>query len=134
LTKDNQLCSKLMGLQKDRGACFAYQLDQCKGACVGEESVWQHNMRLLKVLQPIKVVPWPYKGRIGIREACLDGQGGEMHILENWCLFATVEVSDDSLLEEWPGNNEIKFDVDVYNIVRRYLSKKRRLQVVEFPA
>lgn len=131
LAKEYQLCSKLMGLQKGSGACFDYQIDQCKGACVGKESKWQHHMRLLQALQPIKVLPWPFIGPIGIREASVGGREGDVHVLDNWCFCGTVNDERDESLGELSNRKSIEFDVDIYKIVRRYLNKKRRLDIVE---
>ena len=131
LAKEHQLCGKLMGVQKGSDACFDYQIDRCKGACVGKESEWQHHMRLLQALQPIKVLPWPFKGPIGIREASVGGCEGEVHVLDNWCLFGTVNDEGDDSLDDLPNRNTIEFDVDIYKIVRRYLNKKHRLDIVE---
>lgn len=133
ITKAHDLCGKLMGLEKCNGACFAYQLNQCRGACVGQELEWQHHMRLMQALQPIKVLSWPFEGRIGIRETSVDGLSTQIHVLEDWCLCGTVGDEFDDSLYELPGLEELKFDIDIYNILRRYLKKKRRLDIVELP-
>jgi len=33
----HELCPILIGLEKRQGACFAYQLKRCRGACIGAE-------------------------------------------------------------------------------------------------
>ncbi|MCC9166965.1 exonuclease domain-containing protein [Pontibacter harenae] len=40
------LCQKLSGLYKTNGACFDYQVHQCKGACIGLESPEEYNARV----------------------------------------------------------------------------------------
>lgn len=45
-----QLCHKLCGLEKTDRACFQYQLKECKGACIKEESAKDYNERIGKVL------------------------------------------------------------------------------------
>ncbi|WP_161891211.1 exonuclease domain-containing protein [Pontibacter russatus] len=40
------LCQKLCDLYKTNGACFDYQVHQCKGACVGQESPAVYNKRV----------------------------------------------------------------------------------------
>jgi DNA polymerase-3 subunit epsilon len=42
----HQLCHKQSSLQDSDGACFAYKNDQCKGACLEEESPQDYNDRL----------------------------------------------------------------------------------------
>ena len=40
------LCQKLSGLYKTTGACFDYQVHQCKGACLGLEAPEEYNARV----------------------------------------------------------------------------------------
>jgi DNA polymerase-3 subunit epsilon len=45
------LCQKYCGLYKTEGACFQYQIHQCKGACVGEESSSDYNNKVKLALE-----------------------------------------------------------------------------------
>ena len=45
VTKYN-LCQKLCDLYKTNGSCFDYQVHQCNGACVGQESPEEYNKRV----------------------------------------------------------------------------------------
>jgi len=45
-----ELCPKLCGIQKSKGACFDYQYDQCKGACAQEEDYSDYNERVKEAL------------------------------------------------------------------------------------
>lgn len=45
------LCQKLCGLYKTEQACFHYQVNQCNGACIGEESPADYNKRVQQLLQ-----------------------------------------------------------------------------------
>ncbi|MCC9136105.1 exonuclease domain-containing protein [Pontibacter silvestris] len=40
------LCQKLCDLYKTNGACFDYQVHQCNGACIGQESPEEYNARV----------------------------------------------------------------------------------------
>ena len=40
-----ELCPKLCGLEKGKGACFHYHLNQCHGACAGQEAIAAYNER-----------------------------------------------------------------------------------------
>ena len=40
-----ELCQKLCGLQDIKGACFNFQIKQCHGACVHQESAADYNLR-----------------------------------------------------------------------------------------
>ncbi len=46
-----ELCAKLAGLQKSPGACFDYRIQQCYGACLGEEKPSKYNKRVNKAIQ-----------------------------------------------------------------------------------
>jgi DNA polymerase-3 subunit epsilon len=51
LTEEYKLCQKLCGLYETPGACFHYQIKQCKGACIGEESPDSHNKKVNEALE-----------------------------------------------------------------------------------
>ncbi|WP_241498927.1 exonuclease domain-containing protein [Rufibacter ruber] len=48
------LCQKLCDLYKSNGACFDYQVHQCKGACIGKESPEEYNQRVLEAVEAFK--------------------------------------------------------------------------------
>lgn len=45
------LCQKLCGLYDTTGACFHYQIHQCSGACVGEETPESYNTKVQQALE-----------------------------------------------------------------------------------
>jgi len=51
LTERYELCQKLTGLYDSAGACFQYQIRQCKGACMGEEPSETYNNRVREALE-----------------------------------------------------------------------------------
>jgi len=51
LTERFELCQKLTGLYETSGACFHYQIHQCKGACIGEETAADYNIKVQKALE-----------------------------------------------------------------------------------
>jgi len=55
LTENYQLCQKLNGLYKTRGACFHYSIGQCKGACLGLEPPESYNQRVEAAIAPVKL-------------------------------------------------------------------------------
>lgn len=134
LAKKHQLCLKKMGLESGSGACFAYQLKQCKGACVGEEDLAQHHLRLLTALQPIRNKTWPYSGKIGIREHCQQQDKTEIHLFDNWCYLGTaIHPSDlDGLVND--SNQPPSFDLDTYKILLAYLKKNNHADIVDLSA
>ena len=48
------LCPKMAGYQSNTGACFDYSIKLCAGACVGEESVSEHNVKIEAFIQACK--------------------------------------------------------------------------------
>ncbi|HEY8936162.1 MAG TPA: exonuclease domain-containing protein [Cyclobacteriaceae bacterium] len=52
--RDFDLCPKLSGLQVAKGLCFDYQTGECKGACMGVESVKKYNKRAIKAIESFK--------------------------------------------------------------------------------
>ncbi len=51
LTESFELCQKLTGLYNTTGACFHYQIQQCKGACIGKEPPENYNRRVGEALE-----------------------------------------------------------------------------------
>ncbi|PKP25056.1 MAG: exonuclease, partial [Bacteroidetes bacterium HGW-Bacteroidetes-22] len=54
MVENHQLCQKLSGLYKSKGACFHYGLKQCFGACIGEELPDDYNRRVEEALRPFQ--------------------------------------------------------------------------------
>lgn len=51
LIEEFELCQKLCGLYETVGACFHYQIKQCRGSCVGEETTGDYNARVNEALE-----------------------------------------------------------------------------------
>jgi DNA polymerase-3 subunit epsilon len=45
------LCQKLCGLYETNGACFQYQIHQCEGACIGEETSEDYNLKVNQAIE-----------------------------------------------------------------------------------
>ncbi len=45
------LCQKLCGMYQTSAACFYYELDECKGACIEEEPAEEYNIRAQKLIE-----------------------------------------------------------------------------------
>lgn len=126
----HQLCPIVLGLERGNGPCFAHQLKRCRGACVGKETRTAHGLRLAAALAQLKMRPWPFKGRIGVRE----NAAGALIVLERWCYLGTVR-SEAELAEFAEHRQQPVFDVDTYKILSRFFASARRnYQVVELAA
>jgi DNA polymerase-3 subunit epsilon len=128
------LCPVLLGLENRKGPCFAYQLKRCRGACIGEESRASHALRLAQALATLRMRPWPFRGRIGVREAAPDSGRTDVIVLDRWCYLGTAR-SEDELheLQECPPRPV--FDLDTYRILTRFLANPHGgSQVIELAA
>lgn len=133
------LCNILLGLEKrsdtEGRACFAHQIRRCRGACVGLESPEQHALRLKQALTSMRTLPWPFEGRIAIRESPAQGdntgEATELHVLDRWCYLGTArnEAELHEICESNSARNAHKapvFDVDTYKILKRFIAKPPR--------
>ncbi|KAA0874417.1 GIY-YIG nuclease family protein [Nitrincola tapanii] len=112
----DQLCPKLCGLEHSRGACFAYALGRCRGACCQQESLASHQQRLAQALASLQLAVWPYPGAIAWRE----GQGPyHWHLVDQWCYLGRIEA--EQLPEQIPLEAAVRLDLDLYAILRRAL-------------
>jgi DNA polymerase-3 subunit epsilon len=125
LAGEHGLCWRQLGWEKRGGPCFARQVRKCRGACLGEETPEQHNLRLATVLAPCRIAEWPFPGRVAIRERHPDGTLEEAHVFERWSHLGTAR-SEEELHELANARVEIDFDPDVYRLVLSHLSRHRR--------
>jgi DNA polymerase-3 subunit epsilon len=122
------LCAIVLGLEKGKGPCFAHQLKRCRGACVGKESRAAHALRLATALAQLRMRPWPFKGRIAVRE---NGHGAGLIVLDRWCYLGTAR-SEAELADLSESRARPVFDLDTYNILSRFFNSARRdYEVVE---
>jgi len=119
------LCWRQLGWEKRGGPCFARQVRKCRGACLGEETPEQHNLRLATALNPHRIVEWPWPGRVAIRERNPYGTLEEAHVFERWSHIGTAR-SEDELEDLAHARAEIDFDPDIYRILVGFIAKHRR--------
>lgn len=142
LIKQEQLCKKLLGLEQATSTCFNYQIKQCRGGCVGGESVAQHNLRVLTLFDKSKVDQWPFSGPAVIAESAEYLAEDELgafelqeapiascafHVLDNWTYLGSVRRRQDiqALIE----NAEVGlFDRDTYRIINKYIHQANLIE------
>ena len=128
------LCRILLGLEKGKGPCFAYQLKKCKGACMGKESELNHAMRVSMAFSRLRIESWPFHGRIGVKETHRATGRSEIHLLDRWCYLGTLNTQLD-LFDKLESQCEPAFDLDTYQILTRYFKKHRaELEILPMPA
>jgi DNA polymerase-3 subunit epsilon len=127
IARAHQLCLKVLGLEDGAGSCLAFQLGRCKGACMGKEALLLHEIRLQTALSSLKLKPWPFPGRVALRERDpRDGAFGgtradEFHVVEHWAYLGTAN-SEEELAALRAKDGCGSFDADVYRILVRYFS------------
>ncbi len=130
LASQRELCLRTLGIETGEGPCFAHQVGKCTGVCAGEEPAIEHKIRIMQALLPIKLRKWPYDGVVAFRELSSDGQTAEAYVFDNWRYLGTVDSEDSICGENFCHSGE--FDIDVYNVITRYLDRgKRGLKVVD---
>ncbi|MCY7388499.1 MAG: hypothetical protein LH481_10615 [Burkholderiales bacterium] len=130
LAADYALCWKALGVQQTEGACFARQLHRCRGACVGAESMMQHNLRLLDALSEHRFPAWPWKGPIAIKETHPDHGWERLYLVDRWCHLGTAGDEGElwSLFASKHAD-EVEFDPDVYRLMRKHLAQSDKSDV-----
>lgn len=122
--KKFNLCEKLLGLEsagwRTNSACFAYRLGQCKGACIGKEKPIIYNLKFITAFSSTKIKSWPFSGPITIVET--DGYIKEYFIIDQWCYLENIKIDSEGNKNNQPILHP-SFDLDIYNILLRYLSK-----------
>jgi len=124
LCKTYALCPKLFALEKGKGECFSYHLEQCRGACIGKVSPLMYNLKFDEAFYKSRIKPWPFKGPILIKEK---SDQEEHFVVDKWCLIGNIKDPDDvvdSLQQEYV------FDFDLYKILRQFLRTETNLRKV----
>jgi len=118
LTRSYQLCPKLMGLEKAKGACFSYSIGRCKGACIGKEDALSYNRRFETALERSKLSEWPFPGAIAVPV----NEAGERAVIHNWIIQSFLDEEGNVTIDDAEPN----FDIDEYKIIRRFIKENRQ--------
>lgn len=112
-----QLCLATLGLDKVPAGrpCFGYQLHQCSGVCIGQESLASHAARLRNVMNDWQVQAWPYPGAVKVQE------GADWHVLDAWTYLGSAQslAEAEGLLTQARPT----FDKDTYKILVSWLPR-----------
>lgn len=122
ISKQYELCPKLMGIEKSTGGCFWRQLKKCRGACVGSEMASVYNSRLLEAFDRQRVQAWPYKGPILLEEKVSATDQVRSIIVDQWCVIG--EVVQEAYCEPVLKAAQKHFDLDTYKILQSFLASK----------
>lgn len=132
LVSKYQLCQKLAGLYNTTGSCFAHEIMECKGACLGKEAPETYNLRAYKVIETHLYRHNSFfiieKGRndeevaiIKIHNGIYLGYG----YLDKSSMQEGTELMSDCINKN-PDNR------DTQQILRNYLKKGRPIDLIPF--
>lgn len=113
------LCWHVIAGKPGGSACFGHQVRKCRGHCVGEESLMQHNLRLLEALAGKRLPGWPFAGPVAFREVHPDGELEQVHVFDRWCLVGSASAEHE--LAELASAMPQAFDTDVYRLLVKRL-------------
>jgi DNA polymerase-3 subunit epsilon len=129
LTERFELCQKLTGLYETSGACFHYQIHQCKGACIGEEPAEQYNVRVQKALENYHFEKQNFfvidEGRTEEEKSVVKIEGGK------YIGFGFVTDIASGMDEMHDCIRPMKDNREVRQIINSFL-KKKKITVLEY--
>lgn len=124
--RDHGLCLRVMGMDPGSGPCFQYQLKRCDGACAGDETVDEHNARLLSVLDRDRIAAWPFAGPLLMVERNIHPMAGQpaeqFHLVNHWAwlgCFNSVQTAKAASREA----ARTVFDRDAYRLLMSAMRK-----------
>ena len=129
ISKKDELCPIILGLEKGKGPCFNYQLGYCRGACIGKESPDAFNQRLMSALKEFKHVSWPYSGVVALVEQCAQKPMKDVHYLYQWRYISTMSLPVTKKIQSPLSSEAIAFDRDHYKIIRHALTNIDRYDI-----
>ncbi len=131
LVEKYKLCQKLSGLYNSSEGCFQYQIRECFGACKGEESTDEYNMRAKQVIHLFEFESENFwiidRGRhsaeltvVRIRNGKYLGFG---HIGTDDPISNTENLSD--CIKSYPDNREVQ------QIIKNYLKNHPSVRIIK---
>ena len=115
------LCWHVITGKPTAGPCFGRQVRKCRGHCVGEESLMQHNLRLLEAIAEQRLPDWPFAGPVAFREVHPDGELEQVHVFDRWCLVGSARAEHE--LTELVSARPQAFDTGVYRLLLKRLER-----------
>jgi DNA polymerase-3 subunit epsilon len=122
LAADYGLCWNAIGAQSIEGPCFARQIKRCRGCCVGEETLAEHNSRLVEALADYAFPAWPYSGPIAIRETHPDHGWERAHVFHRWRYYGSAKTEAE-IFELAETKSEVEFDADIFKLIVKRLAE-----------
>jgi DNA polymerase-3 subunit epsilon len=130
--RDFDLCPKLSGLQVAKGLCFDYQTGECRGACMGIETIRRYNKRVVKAIQSFKEDG---------ETAAIIGRGRNADeqsivLIEKGNYLGFGFFNQQTIISDFDtAKNLIRISVEtptVQNLINSYLTNPRGAEVITF--
>ena len=130
--REYKLCMKFCGLYQTREACFDYQIKQCNGACIGEESAEDYNARVEDAVATFN--------RYSLRTFLVLGKGRNQQeqsvvAIENGLYLGFGYVDKDTPITTFEEAKQYiktyKDNLDVQKIIYNYLKQNKWSGVIE---
>lgn len=125
----HHLCPQSVGLEQGEGPCFAFQLRRCKGVCAGHQKSEIYYLRLKQALIKHQIKPWPFKGKVAIREHNIENGLTQLHVFSDWTYqgYADDEASLHALQQQKPP---FQFDLAIYQLLNKTLNN-RKVEIID---
>jgi DNA polymerase III subunit epsilon len=130
LASANNLCWKTLGLEQRDGPCFGRQVRKCSGCCVGEETLLQHQLRVLEVLAPLKIPSWPFSGAAVLKETCTPTiaapqRQNQAYWFDHWRLLGQSAwgQAEPPPTPQLSRSNQVNFDMAIFKLLRKHLQQ-----------
>lgn len=129
--KEFKLCNKMVGLEKTSSACFHHGIDECNGACIGEESPEKYNFRVNELIDKLTFDHENFvivdKGRNAIEHSVVlveDGEYKGYGFTDLASQISKIKILR-SIITPMKNNREVK------SIIQRYISKKKTYKIIK---
>ncbi|MGJ8685725.1 MAG: exonuclease domain-containing protein [Nonlabens sp.] len=131
-SESHQLCKKMLGLEKTTSSCFNYELKECKGACIQQESVQEYNVRVQEVIDKHRFTNHNMiivdRGRETTERSAIMIENGV--ILGYGFVDLQFQVTHPDILRK--VITSIPDDRDSRHIIQSYLRHKRVKKIIEY--
>jgi DNA polymerase-3 subunit epsilon len=132
ITAKYTLCQKINEMDKVKTTCFPYQIKQCNGACIFEESTELYNSRVTAFLenndyqnQNLIIIE---KGRVVDEKSAVLIENG---VFKGFAFYnLNYQISNVGILKNII--TKLPEDRDAKNIILSYLRKNNRAKVIYF--
>ena len=124
IAAEYHLCLKLLGLETGNGPCFASQLKDCNGACMGKEDESTHHLKLIQATSKKRLKSWPFGNKIAIKEHNKFTGNTDIHVFDQWCHLGSVNNHND-YIEMLNAKSTFSFDLDTYQLLLKIINNHK---------